>query len=341
MPEMRDPMKDLMVEEVKASNWEVGFQKCLEEANEVGWFSAVNDHVVIKPNLCTVASHWSGTTTDVRTVDLLVSFVRKLWPGVKISIVESDSFDRTAEEVFRRLGYEKLKEKYGVDLINLSKEEAYEVAVRKIPYPLNLPKIFLKEVFFVSIALPKCHAYQKITAVYKNQFGCIPDKWKEKYHQYLEEVLYVLNNQLMIPDLSIIDGRIGMQGYGPVSGDRIESNFIIVSKDPTLADLACAKIMGFDPRKIPYLRYSCRRKGMDPACAELEGVLPRRKFTFIPFWEYRSIRGKLKVTRVTMAMNGRGKRIVHIFFRLPSYMRDRKLIPLLKRVKARWNTVAS
>jgi uncharacterized protein (DUF362 family) len=271
-------------------------------------------------------------------IELLVNFMRGLHPGLRISIIESDNFERRAGEVFRRLGYEGLAKKCNLELINLTDSQSFEVFVKEIPHTINLPRIFLHDVFFVSIALPKTHAYQKISSIYKNQFGCIPDKFKEKYHQYLEEVLYLLNNRLTVPDLCVIDGRIGMEGYGPVSGDRVESGFMLLTKDPTTADLACARIMGFDPRKIPYLKYACKRKGIDLNSNGIPMPLAGIKFRFIPRWEYRSIRGKIRVTRTTDILNSKIKRVVHIFFRLPSYIKERKLMPVKRNLRMRWES---
>jgi uncharacterized protein (DUF362 family) len=195
----------------------------------------------------------------------------------------------------------------------------------------------LSDFFFISIALPKTHAYQKITAIYKNQFGCIPDKYKERYHQYLEEVLYVLNNKLMIPDLSVIDGRVGMQGCGPVSGDPIESGFYLISNNATVADVSCAKLMGFNPKTIPYLKYACRKIGIRMENIEIPMTDLRKKFSFVPMWQYRVIRGKIYVTRFTVALNTKAKRLVHIIFRLPSYIKERKLIPIQNYLKKKLN----
>ncbi len=333
--------KQIIYQTVDSYNWEQAFQKSLSQCYEMGWLSTLNDHLVIKPNLCNIISYEAGATTDVRTVELLIAFFRNLSPGLKITSVESDNFERGADDVFRRLGYVELAKKNDVNLINLTEEEWFEVKISNIPYTMNLPKLFLSDFFFVSIALPKTHSYQKITAIYKNQFGCIPDKFKERYHQYLEEVLYVLNNKLVIPDLSVIDGRIGMQGYGPVSGEPIESKFFLISNNATAADFNCAKLMGFDPKRIPYLKYACKKLQLPMDTFDTQKIVLNKKFSFVPMWQYRVIRGKIYVTRVSTALNTRAKRLVHIFFRLPSYIKERKLIPLHNFSKEKWNTLLS
>lgn len=45
---------------------------------------------------------------------------------------------------------------------------------------------------------------------------------------------------------TVIDGIIGMEGQGPMQGDRVNSNVVIVGDDPVAADTVAARVMGFD-----------------------------------------------------------------------------------------------
>lgn len=49
---------------------------------------------------------------------------------------------------------------------------------------------------------------------------------------------------------AIVDGIVGMEGNGPVAGERKKSGVIIAGFDPVAVDAAGAKLMGFDPLKI-------------------------------------------------------------------------------------------
>jgi uncharacterized protein (DUF362 family) len=321
-------MNSVIVKTIDSAHWQNQFIESLDEANRRGFYAKLGDHLVIKPNLCNILSPNCGATSDPRAVELLIRYFRSHAPGLRISIIESDNFERGAWEVFRRLGYEALATKYNVELVNLTEQPSIEIEVERVPYTLNLPFIFLQDPFFVSLALPKTHSYQKITAIFKNQFGCIPDKYKQRYHFYLDEILFALNTKLSVPDLSIVDGRIGMQGYGPVGGDPIQSNFVIVSNDPLLADVVCATHMGFDPKTIPYIAHATRRSARILDYRTLTPLPNVQKYAFIPHWQYRAIRGKIKVTRATSILNDKVKRLVYILFRLPGYLRERHLAAL-------------
>lgn len=61
---------------------------------------------------------------------------------------------------------------------------------------------------------------------------------------------------------SIVDGIVGMEGNGPVSGDRKECGVIIAGFDPVAVDAVGAKIMGFDPLKIKIISKAFDNHGL-------------------------------------------------------------------------------
>jgi uncharacterized protein (DUF362 family) len=56
--------------------------------------------------------------------------------------------------------------------------------------------------------------------------------------------------------IGIVDGIIGGEGRGPMAPDPVKSNYIISGTNPLAIDSACARIMGFDPIKIPVISNS-------------------------------------------------------------------------------------
>lgn len=54
--------------------------------------------------------------------------------------------------------------------------------------------------------------------------------------------------------ISIVDGIIAGEGNGPEAPDRKEAGLLIAGTNPVAVDCVCAKLMGFDWRKIPSLK---------------------------------------------------------------------------------------
>jgi len=72
--------------------------------------------------------------------------------------------------------------------------------------------------------------------------------------------LYTLAKYIA-PQLSIIDGFLGMEGPGPGDGEPVELQVAIASTDFLAADTVAAKLMGYDIDEIGYLYY-CKLKGL-------------------------------------------------------------------------------
>lgn len=56
------------------------------------------------------------------------------------------------------------------------------------------------------------------------------------------------------PNLCIVDGTFGQEGYGPLAGITKEVGLIIASKDIVSCDAVTASVMGYDPREIEIIR---------------------------------------------------------------------------------------
>lgn len=69
--------------------------------------------------------------------------------------------------------------------------------------------------------------------------------------------------------LAIVDGIVAGEGDGPLRPTPINAGVMLIGESPLAVDMACARIMGFDPAKIPMLREHQRLPWMpsDPGTA--------------------------------------------------------------------------
>jgi len=70
--------------------------------------------------------------------------------------------------------------------------------------------------------------------------------------------------RLIMPDLVVLDGWWGMDKDGPVYGQRRKLGIAITSANPAAADAVGAKIIGFKPEKIAYLRLLGKKTDFNP-----------------------------------------------------------------------------
>ena len=240
--------------------------------------------VVIKPNLCDISPWETGVTTDPRWVGVVAAELRAIRPDVKIRVVESDAISayktyRSCEETFDRLGFAAAASEARVELVNLSRGDAIEIRLDGIPQPVRIPQLLLEEMYFVSIANLKLHGYTRMTGILKNSMGLLADAEVSSLHPYLSILISRLH-KLCSPDLCIIDGRIGLEGSGPIVGRPVRTNALLVGNDALSVDEASCRLMGIPVKEVAHLRQTAKDLERRLGRCEIVGDLRPRTFVF-------------------------------------------------------------
>jgi len=240
--------------------------------------------VVIKPNLCDIVSWEAGVTTDPSWLTVLAAELRAIRPDVQIVVIESDAVSayknyRSCDETYDRLGYREVALQQGIELVNLSKLESIEISMQGIPSPILISELFLEDFYFISIANLKVHPYERMTAILKNSLGLLADADISSLHPYLS--LLISHLQRLCPaDLCIVDGRIGLEGQGPILGDPVRMNAIIFSTDALTADVAACKLMKIRPEEVPHLVQVAKDQGRNLPEVQIPVDIVPRSFGF-------------------------------------------------------------
>lgn len=207
----------------------------------------------IKPNLAHNSSPSSAVISHPKVVEGLVKYLRKKYPDSEIIIGEGLVLKGvTLEALLKKTGYLYLREKYNVKFVDLEKEERFEVDFfnRKI----GIPKI-IQTHEYINVAKVKTHTQTVVSLCMKNQKGLLRVKDKSSFHSSgkLFESIKKLN-EIVKPDLNILDGIISLEGDGPSNyGKPKKTNFIIASKDLYSADNLATRLMGIDIKSVPYI----------------------------------------------------------------------------------------
>jgi uncharacterized protein (DUF362 family) len=96
-----------------------------------------------------------------------------------------------------------------------------------------------------------------ITCAMKNAFGGLLTKRRHFSHQYMSEVLVDLlqiQQQIHPHIMAVVDGTVAGDGAGPRCMIPKIKNVIMAGYDQVAVDAAAAKIMGFDPLSLPFIR---------------------------------------------------------------------------------------
>ena len=122
----------------------------------------------------------------------------------------------------------------------------------------------------------KTHGHAITTGAIKNAFGGLLKEVRHYAHKHMHEVLVdlvMMQKELHPAMFSVMDGTVCGDGAGPRTMVPVIGNVILAGADPVAIDAVAARLMGFDPMAIPYLRMCHdRRLGVaDPSGIDLVG----------------------------------------------------------------------
>jgi len=238
-----------------------------EALNWIAWERIVQPgmRVCLKPNF-TIPRHRPGVTTSPRLLRALVSLLRTKTNQILICESNGGTDSFTAEEAFEGHGVYELASRYGVQPVNLSRMPSTSIRVKagiRSTY-IELPTIFLNgEVdVFVTVPVLKTHVLTGVTIGFKNLWGCIPNSRRLLYHAVFNEAIVTIATALK-PGLAIVDALYAMDGSGPMYGDAVKMNALVVADSVGAADLIGCQLMHIDPLSIPHLQLA-RKRGLLP-----------------------------------------------------------------------------
>ena len=232
---------------------------------EVGFFEQVptGTPVLLKPNL-TFPEYRPGVMTSYACVEAVTKLLISRGYPVTIGEADSGGYNRfSMDEVFRGIGLDKLAKETGAKLVNLSFTEPEWLEVRSGLRRLRVPvpRLLLHEIgAFITLPVPKIHCNTTVSMSIKNQWGCIQEPNERlRLHPYFAEVMYQVNRRLPRAH-SIIDGRFGLNRCGPMRGEPVPLDWLLVSNDLVAADRVCVRLMQMDEERVGHLNHF-RRQG--------------------------------------------------------------------------------
>jgi uncharacterized protein (DUF362 family) len=143
------------------------------------------------------------------------------------------------------------------------------------PEGFVIPKMFIgKNV--IHLPTVKTHGHSVTTGAVKNAFGGLMKEVRHYAHKYIHEILVdlmIMQKELHPGIFCVMDGTVCGDGAGPRTMKPRIGNLLLAGGDSVAVDSVAAKIMGFDPMSIPYIRM-CHEGGLgkgDPRDIEIIG----------------------------------------------------------------------
>lgn len=124
------------------------------------------------------------------------------------------------------------------------------------PDGIEIPKLYLGR-NILHLPTVKTHGHSTTTGAIKNSFGGLLREVRHYAHKYMHEVLVdllIMQQELHPHIFAVMDGTVCGNGAGPRTMEPVVKNILLASADSVAIDAVAAKLMGFDPLSIPYLR---------------------------------------------------------------------------------------
>lgn len=215
--------------------------------------------VMVKVNAVSGAEPEQGMVTHPGVLRALVQLLEEMGAGeILVGDNPGVTYYGRNLDAFTESG---LLEASGGHYCNIGKE------ARSVPF---LPE-FVRNLFpsravldadvYISVPKFKTHARSGVSVGLKNNFGILPGAQKSNLHhraplpidfgRMLMEVFRVRP-----PDLIIVDAILSAQGIGPYSPDLVYLGQIIASDNAVALDAVIARMMGYDPKDVPIIRFA-------------------------------------------------------------------------------------
>jgi uncharacterized protein (DUF362 family) len=124
------------------------------------------------------------------------------------------------------------------------------------PEGIQIPSMFVgKNV--IHLPTVKTHGHSTTTGAVKNAFGGLLKEVRHYAHKYIHEVLVdllIMQKELHPGVFAVMDGTVCGDGAGPRTMEPCIKGYVLASEDSVAIDAVAAKMMGFQPMDIPYIR---------------------------------------------------------------------------------------
>lgn len=127
---------------------------------------------------------------------------------------------------------------------------------RIFPEGIRIPDYFAGK-NIVHLPTVKCHIYTTTTGAMKNAFGGLLNTRRHYTHSWIHETLVdllAIQKEIHTGVFAFMDGTTAGNGPGPRTMFPEVKNVILAGADQVAIDAVAAKMMGFDPMSIPYIR---------------------------------------------------------------------------------------
>lgn len=265
-------MAKVYIKKTKPASILKDYQQLLKETNSQSRLDSKKP-VVLKLNLSWTKFFPACSTPPWQLEGVIRGLLDLGFSPKKIIPVENKTVVTDVYQGVKNHGWNRILKKYKIKMHYLTEEpyvrykpKAQMMVLNKIfPQGIFLPKIIFNKPI-ISLCTMKTHVFTVTTGAIKNYFGMLREI-RHYAHRYIHEAiidLLTIQKEIHPQIIGIMDGTVVGSGPGPRAMKWQIENYLLVSSDLVALDAIAAKMMGFDPLKIDYLKLG-QKKGLGVA----------------------------------------------------------------------------
>ena len=230
--------------------------------------------VVIKPNLNNDLSALTGNCADLRVLEALIAGLRRRgYRDLTVADGSNVGIARRGIDTMGRLRVRDLCARHGVAVVDLNQDSGHRLPLHAGGLP-QIARTILESDYLISVPKIKTHAEAGLSCAMKNWVGIACGQDKRHMHYDLGKNILALN-EVVLPDLIVVDGLIGMEGNGPGDGDPFRLGRLLFSDDAFVNDAVVCRLVDLPVAQVPYLCHAVEAGHLDAATlADIAATLP-------------------------------------------------------------------
>lgn len=230
--------------------------------------------IVVKPNLNNDLVALTGNCADLRVLNSLFGALkRRGYRNITLADGSNVGIERRNINTFVRLRVQNVCDLHGVRVVDLNRDDGQRIVLQAGGQPV-VARTVLENDFLISVPKVKTHAEAGLSCALKNWVGICRGQDKRHMHYHLARNIMAIN-EVIQPDLIIVDGLVGMEGNGPGDGEPFRFGHLIIADNGFVNDVVVSRLIDMPIESVGYLVFAKEAGHIDDALiADVAKKLP-------------------------------------------------------------------
>jgi uncharacterized protein (DUF362 family) len=220
-----------------------------------------------------------GRNTSPWFLAAVLENLRQRFPDLTLILADTDVAGYPQfGDACRNWGYNKIAARFGLEIVNLGRDQALPVATGNPEVPeVHLPRTLELVDSIINLPVIKTHVLTGITCCLKNHWGLMPT-FRYQHHVRVNQVIAEINRQVKKTVYNLVDGTVCIEGPGPKTGKPKVCSVVMAGADRVALDSAVLDFMDMPREMAPHVALAA-----EYGVGSLEYEIAGDEFTPQPF----------------------------------------------------------